>query len=199
VVVLEILNHAVEAITDFEGQVPHMYLDTKSNVTVGIGQLLATRTAAQALPFRMRADGKPASASAIAGEYDAIQAISPRGARNDLGFAHFRELTTLDLPEADCRALLTARLIGEFYPQLRIAYPGFDEFPAPAQEALFDMIYNLGATGLAEKFPTFSREMRSRDWRDAARQCHRIGLADARNDYVRDRLLAAAADSATVA
>jgi GH24 family phage-related lysozyme (muramidase) len=190
-----VIASAADAIARFEGVVTHMYLDTLSNVTVGIGELLADEAAAQALPFGVAAEDRPASAAEIAGEFAAIQAISPRGTTLDLGAAHFRPLTRLDLAEAACRARLVARLTDELHPALRAIYPGFDAFPPSAQEALLDMIYNLGAGGLVAKFPTFTREMRAGDWRDAAAQSHRAGLADTRNDYVRDCLLAAAEGS----
>jgi len=36
---------------DFEGTIPHMYLDSKGYVTVGIGHLISSVTEAQKLAF----------------------------------------------------------------------------------------------------------------------------------------------------
>ena len=38
----------------YEGKIPHMYLDTKGYVTVGIGHLLKDVAAAQKVPFLVR-------------------------------------------------------------------------------------------------------------------------------------------------
>ena len=42
----------------YEGKIPHMYLDTKGLVTVGVGYLLATVVEAQKLPFIVDKTGK---------------------------------------------------------------------------------------------------------------------------------------------
>lgn len=44
-------DRAIELLKEGEGSISHMYLDTRANVTAGVGQLLATVAAAQELPF----------------------------------------------------------------------------------------------------------------------------------------------------
>ena len=48
-----------------EGRYAWMYLDTRHNVTVGIGHLLPSPAAAEALPFVDADTGQPASSSSF--------------------------------------------------------------------------------------------------------------------------------------
>ena len=57
------------------------------------------------------------------------------------------------------------------------------------------MIYNLGASGIENKFPSFTAAIKARDWQKAADESHRTGISGTRNDYVKDLLEKAAADS----
>src|SRR5713226_1332348 len=63
----------------FEGCVPHMYLDIKGLVTVGVGNLVDPVGLAQALPFRFKnkpgiaSPGAPATADQIAAEWQKLK------------------------------------------------------------------------------------------------------------------------------
>ena len=61
-------------------------------------------------------------------------------------------------------------------------YPDYDSFPLPAQVALLDMIYNLGAGGLG-KFQQMKSVIEAGQWEEAAGQCRRAGIQQARNDW----------------
>lgn len=60
--------------------------------------------------------------------------------------------------------------------------------------ALFDMIFNLGATGLSKKWPKFNRAIAKGDWAKAADDCNRPEVQLRRNNYVKG-LLRQAADA----
>jgi GH24 family phage-related lysozyme (muramidase) len=47
--------------------------------------------------------------------------------------------------------------------------PQFSSLPEPVQEAIVNMVFNLGETGLS-KFPRFLNAIRSRDWKAAVMQ-----------------------------
>ncbi|WP_226664776.1 hypothetical protein [Microbulbifer aggregans] len=64
--------------------------------------------------------------------------------------------------------------IDSFYKELIALYSTrrgfqkeFDQFPAAAQIALFDMIFNLGATKLKGQFIKFNAAIKSEDWKTA--------------------------------
>ena len=60
------------------------------------------------------------------------------------------------------------------------ALPKWNTYAEPAQEALFDMAFNLGLGGL-KKFPHMLRAVDAGDWATAAAQCHREGISEERN------------------
>lgn len=167
----------------YEGKVNHMYLDTRGFVTVGVGHLLATVDDAKKLSF-LQGD-IAASAEAIAIEYDKVK--SQEMARVA---SYYKQFTTLHLSEESINQI-TDKHIDSFYKELKVIYDGFDDFPDSAKLALFDMIFNLGMTGLRKKWPRFNACVANNDWASAANDCRRRGIADERNDYVKKLLVSA--------
>lgn len=164
----------------FEGCIHHMYLDTKGNVTVGIGHLLATVEAAQRLRFLTEDGyGKPASKSQIAKEFKRLKKQKPGRVAS-----YYARYTELFLPNAEIDQLTTEH-IQQFHSELRRIYPGFDKFPWPANQALFDMAFNMGAAKLRRGWPKMNRAIESRDWREVAKESHRLGIQPARNEHTR--------------
>ena len=169
----------------WEGRIPHMYLDTKGLVTVGVGKMLPDVATAQALAFVRRADGLAASAAEIEADFTAVSA-QPKGKLASSYKAH----TALDLPDAAIDALLRIVVDG-FEADLKTNYAGYDTYPVPAKRALLDMIYNLGTAGLL-KFKKLEAAVEASQWTEAAAQCHRVGPSEERNDWTRDLFLEAA-------
>lgn len=169
----------------YEGRINHLYLDSRGYVTIGVGHLLSTVEAAMALPL-VDAQGKAASDELIAQEY---QAIKDQPANR---VAHFyRPLTQLRLHDEDIDRL-TEQHIDHFYHELKVIYDDFDRFPSEVKLATFDLIFNLGMTKLKNRWPKFNGYIAKGDWQGASTECRRRGIADERNNYVRDLLLKAA-------
>jgi len=95
------------------------------------------------------------------------------------------------LSAADIDALLLSD-IALFESKLAAALPKWPSYSEPAQEALFDMCYNLGVGGLP-KFHQLLAAVDSGQWTTAAAQCHRKGISDARNRETANLFLQAAA------
>ncbi|MFO1327796.1 MAG: hypothetical protein U1F56_10600 [Rubrivivax sp.] len=169
----------------WEGRVPHMYLDTKGLVTVGIGKMLPDAKAAQALAFVRRSDGAAASAAEIKTDYDNVH----KQPKAQLASAYEKH-TALILPDAEIDALLAAVVAG-FEADLKANFAGYDNYPAPAKRALLDMIYNLGKSGLLA-YKKLKKAVEAGKWKDAAAECYRHGPSQERNDWTRDRFLEAA-------
>jgi len=162
-----------------EGTIDHFYLDTRGNVTVGVGQLVATVAFAQTLPLIDRASGQPASAEAIAAEFANVAAQAP-----GLIASRYRPFTQLALPAAAIEQLLEQR-VDEFVRDLGGKLDDFERFPDPAQEALMDMAFNLGVGGLTRKFPKLIGAAQRQDWGSCAAECDRRGINDERNAATR--------------
>lgn len=177
-----------------EGNAPWMYLDTRGNVTVGIGHLLDGPARAVALPFVHDDGGDRADPDEIAAAYAAVRSAGRKAAR---GAGAFRDVSGLRLPPAAIEALYAddfEAVLAAVRKAFRAVGGGFDSYPLPARLAVLDMAFNLGVRGLYRGFPRF-RELGlgRRDFATAARECRRTGISPARNARTRDLLLEAAA------
>ena len=161
-----------------EGSIPHLYLDTRGHVTVGVGCLIGTLEEAQALPFVERASGRHASRAEIQLDWQRVRA-EPAGRIA----SSYRPVTRLDLPEPEIRRML-GRRVDAFQAGLRRQFETYERMPEDVRLALLDMAFNLGLNGLVTKFPKFCGAIRRSDWRTAAKECRRRGVSDERNDRV---------------
>jgi GH24 family phage-related lysozyme (muramidase) len=149
-----------------------MYRCTGGEVTIGIGHALMTAASARNLTWQI--NGAPAPAGRAESDYQAVAAAPPGQVA-----AAYQHLTQCRMGEADIEALVAAD-VTSFEAQLLHALPKWNSYPGPAQEALFDMAFNLGIGGLL-KFPTLLKAVNEGDWATAAAQCHRKGIQDTRN------------------
>lgn len=162
-------------IKEGEGCIEYMYLDTVGKVTVAVGQMLPTAAAAEGLTFTRRDNGNRATAAEIGQDY---QSVTQQPSGKVASF--YKPFTKLDMPEDAIDALLDQR-IAEFETALRGDFPDYDSYPDEAKLGLMDMVFNLGNSGLINKFPTFTRAARAKDWRTCANECQRIGISNTRN------------------
>jgi GH24 family phage-related lysozyme (muramidase) len=175
----------------WEGNVDHMYLDTEGHVTVGKGKLLPNAESAAALPFILRGTDMRASDEEIRAEYEAIA-----GMQSDRGkvASYFQEFTTLTLSQSDIDNLVIKHMRSDLGSILRM-FPDFSNYPLSAQNALWDMIYNLGPPTFRSEFPLLREAVKNGDWEEAAEQSHREGPREERNQFVFDLFMEAAEDS----
>jgi GH24 family phage-related lysozyme (muramidase) len=159
-----------------EGNIAHMYVDTKGYVTVGIGNLLSDAAAAVALPFVNRTTKNAATTAEIEADFAEV-AKQPKAqvARR------YRPFTKLDLPDTQINLLFQKR-IEDFQRQLRKSYPSYDTYPSAIQLALIDMAFQLGAGGLKSKWPKLNEAIDGEDWAAAAKNCMRPDANAIRND-----------------
>ncbi len=171
-----------------EGNVEHMYLDTRGNVTVGKGKLLSSAADAVTLPFTLRGTETLASEDEIRAEYAVIAAM-----QSDKGkvASYFEDFTTLTLSQSDIDKLVVDHMRGDLEALLRM-FPEFGNYPLPAQIAIWDMIYNLGPSRLRNLFPSMRQAILDSDWEEAANESHRDGPSEERNQLVFDLFMDAA-------
>src|SRR6266436_4965678 len=95
----------------YEGNIEHMYLDSKGLVTVGIGNFLPSAEAAQELGFVNRATKNAATKKEISSDFDNVKkqkiGLRARG---------YREFTAQDLPNQAIDELFRRR-VDEFLGQ----------------------------------------------------------------------------------
>ena len=78
-----------------------------------------------------------------------------------------------------------------FAESLRTRFAAFDTFPAAAQLALLDMIFNVGPIGFFKGFPKLRRAADKLDWAGCAAECKRIGISDDRDEGCKNLFLSA--------
>jgi len=160
-------------LTQFEGNVPHMYRCTGGKVTIGVGRAL--ESAADACKLNWRIGDRPATAADVTGDF---QNINVADMNHTADF--YKKLTKCTMAANDIASLLEQDII-RFETELSQKLPNWNTYPEPVQQALFDMGYNLGINGLLAKFPRMLAAVNAHDWNSAANESRRNGISDARN------------------
>jgi len=156
----------------FEGNVPYLYRCTGGAVTIGIGHAIPAAEAALGLPWTI--GGRPATPQEIRKDYTRISS-APKG----LVAGRYEDLSRCRL-SADAIDALAAADITRFTGMIEGVLSNWARYPDCAQQALFDMGFNLGIAGL-RKFGKLLAACDAGDWNTAARECHRMGISDDRN------------------
>jgi len=164
-----------DLVEENEGNVPHMYLDSKNKVTVGIGTYLPTAADANMLRFYRRGTSQEATSVEKATDYSAVAAAKPDPAQypNGLSAKHYARFTKLDMTPSD----IGKRWLGDvksFQKQLPAFFSGFANYPASARQALTDIAYQYGASGAARKIAGLHAAAESGDWTAAAKLCDKL-------------------------
>jgi len=167
----------------YEGNIPHMYLDTKGKVTMGVGHLLKDVDAAKKVPFIIRDTGTSATPQQIEDEFKLIKS-KPYGSQ---AASFYKPFTKLEATEA-VRETQVEDHIRVFESELKRIYGAseFASYPDNVKLALFDMIFNLGMPELKNGFPKFNKHMKARDFKKAAIESNRVDVSAERNSYVRN-------------
>ena len=183
-----------------EGRTAYIYNDSANppNRTVGVGCLLADPAAACRLPFRNVGEGRPATAAETTADFLRVKAM-PGGLPSPQYRVHTGS-PVIELDDDAITALGIAKLTRDFLPGLREMFPGFNDFPNPAQCTLIDMAWNLGlgrpsspdhrASGLYG-FPSLIAACNRGDWETAAGESHVATSRDVRNQWRSEQFLAA--------
>jgi len=172
---------------EFEGCVNWMYRDTAGKVTVGIGLMLPTAASAIALPFLL--DSQPVPPQQIAEEFYRVSLLAPGQPPR-----FYKGAASPQLPDPVIDAKLLS-VLTEFDATLRAKIAGYDKLADGVKLTLLDMAYNLGPTGLLTGYPKMLAAIESGAWADAAADCARRGIGEARNAWARQNLLSGVVDS----
>jgi len=188
----------------WEGAVPWLYLDVRGFPTTGLGFLVKTVADSEELPWKNITAGREATQDEVKLDYDRVLNMRPA-----LPAARYRSAgTRLELTSAEVVARAIRRLREEFLPALVRIFPDFDIFPFPAQAALIDLVWNLGAgrdgdpvlgrkaTGL-RAFSKLRLAVNNRDWIAASACSRRRTSRDARNEWTATHFIEASKEQPT--
>ena len=165
---------------DFEGEILHMYQDSKGLVTAGVGNYLASVEEAQKLPFIFRSTKKPASKEEIRTDYDNV-----KNAPKNLRAEKYKQYTSLELESTVSRDLLKIR-VRTFVRELRHNFSNFEDLPRPTQLGLLDLAFNCGTKRLVTHFPNLKKAIEENNWAKAAVESHRTNIGNKRNETIKN-------------
>lgn len=202
-----------------EGLAYHLYLDTNGYVTVGHGHMMSHVGLALTLPFQtpmvrteaarelfsqlqmppvavgisqyMKMGARRATQDEIKKDWNQVKA-QPFGIH--IKSSRFQEYTACWLTLQDIEDLFDQDLKEHVSSIKQLVFPDFDTLPQAAQEAIFDMEFNMGA-GTLNTFTNFKKAVNARDWDGAANSCHRITPNEDRNVWTKNLLLKLAMDT----
>lgn len=151
-----------------EASYSYMYLDTKANITVGVGCMLPNAKAAQQLPFVHRADpSQKATAKEIAGQF---QQLSARGASltpdqlRRLGADQQEDFSNLELPDTAIRQQLASQ-IDAFEGSLKRHFGiAWLQLPTEAKMGLLSMTFAAGFGNMLGKYYNILSFVSRRQW-----------------------------------
>jgi GH24 family phage-related lysozyme (muramidase) len=147
----------------FEGWTDYMYRTSDGDVAIGAGHLILSLAAAQLMPWH----GSPTSIG-IAIDYDRVKSAPP-----GLAVESYAGLTRLRLGAETIESIMIGD-VENCHATLVKAVPELESYPEPVQQALFDMAYSLGVTGLL-KYKKLLAACREGDWQTAAVESRRHG------------------------
>jgi hypothetical protein len=146
--------------------------------------LAGTNAAAAAA---MKLDGEDATEQDKRDEWTLIKSKEPGHLAS-----YYKQFTKLTLGMTDANALLREDLEGSAS-DLATRFPSLDSYPEAAQDALLDMMFNIGLTKFTKnKWPKLFAAVEKMDWKSAAAESNRPDVPDDRNEAIRDLFLSAA-------
>ena len=143
--------------TPLEGCVPHLYLDNTGLVTVAIGALVNSPSAAASLTGWDNPDG-------VVADWARVNAMPPGLVASRYAAPGCPRLT----PEGI--AAVTALRLDQAADQLARSFPDFFGWPAEAQAAALSLAWACGA-GWPASWPHLAASCRAGDWQAAAGNC----------------------------
>jgi len=162
---------------EHEANVSHFYLDGPGYVTIGIGCRVWDVSYASKLGMYHKEINKLASVDEITKEYHGVAALDP--GRVEMFYAI---RTNLYLPLNERMKLFEDRVQG-FISEINAKVCQLEAFPINAQLVMLDMMFNLGIGNLTSKFTKFLFYFMNRNWLLAAKESHRLKIAESRNKW----------------
>lgn len=171
----------------YEGRESGMYLDTKALVTTGVGYLIDSVPAAQALPWRRPEDRDLASADEVEVDWHRVHAM-----RAGMVASRYRTATSLYLAEEDIDRLRDQRM-AEHWRALVGHFPTLEQAPADGQLGMALHAWAVGPHAYRPRYdehgelmhagwPKMSAAIDAGDWATVAEECVLPGARPARNE-----------------
>ena len=190
-----LLRKAAERLKDpdFEGLVPHIYLDTKGKITTGVGALVDDETTFKAVDWLVD-NKRPATDAEMQTAYNHFQDLKRQEKfGQDYGANLFEKETNLRVPEAYAEQRAYDHLKDDLK-TLRSEFKDFDSFDYPLKELLLDIAYQTGPI-TEEEWPKLRDGIRKRNLSKVYHNVNREDASTSRNKWAKERVKAIPAEN----
>lgn len=190
-----LLREAAERLKDpdFEGVIPHIYLDTEGKITTGVGALIDDEDAFMAVDWLV--DGKrPATDAEKKAAYARFQDLKrQKKFGQKYGAGYFKDKSRLQVSEEYALKRMNEHLQNDLK-KLREGIDGFDNLPYPLKDVLMDIRYTCGS--VTRKNWKFLREgIDKKDLTQIFNHVNRPQVSSSRNKWAKERIKAIPAEN----
>ncbi len=168
-------------IIGFEGNVPHIYLDTKGNITSGVGYNVDNKDIFMNIPWKNQ--NRFATQEEKETAYNKFMELKrEKKYGKNVGAGAFKKYSPLTMDEDMCTNAMDKH-VQKAVEYLDKRYPWFRNLSPERQAAIIDIHYNTGKF-TKDEFPKFIEAAERNDFAEMAKQSHRKDIQKKRNDTI---------------
>ncbi len=188
----KIIDRNKKSVIKNEGVINYPYLDTKGFITVGIGTNVNTFEKFIKFSWLDKFSEEEATSEQIKSSFNNLVCAKSIG---DYDYHHtfYKPLSSIKATNESIEEHYVAKakeMIETFIKICSESNIDYLSLPHKAQDALFDMLYNLGPTELVPaNWPNLFASIKQQDWIRAAKECRRQDVSTNRNLMVRNLFL----------
>lgn len=178
---------------EFEGYVPHIYLDTKGKITTGVGALVDDETTFKAVDWLVD-NKRPATDAEMQTAYNHFQDLKRQEKFGQkYGAGYYKDESILQVSEAFALQRMNEHLQNDLK-KLREGIDRFDSLPYPLKEVLLDIRYNTGAVSQT-RWPNLRNGIREKNLTKIYHNVNRLKIQKKRNQWGKERIKAIPAEN----
>ena len=196
-----LLKRIGKQIIERENSLNHAYIDSSGYITTGNGALIEDWNSFKKVHWLYQ--GRPATETEMREEFmrmkkiktDIIAKAKEQAIKNNVPYTNpfqkiaakeYKKHTLLTITKNEADYLMYSHLQKD-YDNLKQYLPEIDNAPQAAQDVAFDIQYNPGITSTT--WTNFKNYFNNKNIKELAKQVHRIGVSENRNNEMRDKIL----------
>ena len=183
----ELIKNMKEDLKEYENSKEFGYLDTKGNITTGVGKKVDDEESFYNINWQK--DGRDATKDEKSQAYEKFQEMKRNNEYGQqYGADYYKNKTDLKIKQDDIDRYLNEHLEKNIK-QLQKTFPEFEDFPQGLQEVLIDICYNTGNVN-SDKWPNLHKAIKERDLPSIQKNVHRKDVSEDRNKRIENKIKA---------
>ncbi len=197
----KLLKRIGKQIIGRENSLNYAYIDSSGYITTGNGALIDDWNDFKKVHWLY--NGRPATETEMRAEFEMLQKIKAniiaeakiQAIANNIPYSnpfqkitanYYKDKSILRITKDEADYLMYSHLQKD-YDNLKRYLPEIDNAPQAAQDVAFDIQYNPGITSTT--WTNFKNYFNNKNINELAKQVHRIGISENRNNEMRDKIL----------